>query len=59
MAPRGSTRRGSAGRDEVIWVEGEKPTKSSMNRHPWWYDQVKKARHRTDGAVAVFNFKIV
>ena len=25
-----------------IWVEGEKPTKSTMNRHPWWYDQVKK-----------------
>ncbi len=25
-----------------IWVEGEKPTKSAMNRHPWWYDQVKK-----------------
>ena len=27
---------------ETIWVEGEKPTKSTMNRHPWWYDQVKK-----------------
>jgi hypothetical protein len=25
-----------------IWVEGEKPAKSTMNRHPWWYDQVKK-----------------
>ena len=25
-----------------IWIEGEKPEKSSMNRHPWWYDQVKK-----------------
>ncbi|MCX7419288.1 MAG: hypothetical protein NT013_07095 [Planctomycetia bacterium] len=29
-------------RAETIWVEGEKPTKSTMNRHPWWYDQVKK-----------------
>jgi hypothetical protein len=24
------------------WIEGEKPTKHSMNRHPWWYDQVKR-----------------
>lgn len=29
-------------RAELIWIEGEKPTKSTMNRHPWWYDQVKK-----------------
>ena len=27
---------------ESIWIEGERPTKSTMNRHPWWYDQVKK-----------------
>ena len=27
---------------EWIWVEGEKPAKQSMHRHPWWYDQVKK-----------------
>ncbi len=27
---------------ETIWIEGEKPAKSTMNRHPWWYDQVKK-----------------
>lgn len=27
---------------ETILIEGEKPTKSTMNRHPWWYDQVKK-----------------
>lgn len=32
----------SAAHAESIWVEGEKPTKSTMNRHPWWYDQVKK-----------------
>jgi hypothetical protein len=25
-----------------IWVEGEKPTKSTMHRHPYWYDQVLK-----------------
>ncbi len=28
-------------RAETIWIEGEKPAKSTMNRHPW-YDQVKK-----------------
>ena len=26
---------------ETIWVEGEKPEQSTMNRHPW-YDQVKR-----------------
>ncbi len=28
-------------RAETIWVEAEKPAKSTMNRHPW-YDQIKK-----------------
>lgn len=27
---------------ETIWQEGEKPTKSKVERHPWWFDQVKK-----------------
>ena len=27
---------------QTIWVEGERPARSTMNRHPWWYDQVKK-----------------
>ena len=31
----------SSARAETIWVEGEKPTKSTMNRHPW-YNDVKK-----------------
>ena len=26
----------------VIWIEGEAPASSTMHRHPWWYDQVKK-----------------
>ena len=26
----------------TIWIEGETPIRSTMNRHPWWYDQVKK-----------------
>src|SRR6185369_3976727 len=24
-----------------IWIEGENPVVNKMNRHPWWYDQVK------------------
>src|SRR5579871_975708 len=31
----------SVAQAEFFWIEGEKPTKSTMNRHPW-YDQVKK-----------------
>ena len=29
---------------QTIWVEGEKPFRSSVSRHPWWYDQVKKSQ---------------
>src|SRR6266480_7112795 len=25
---------------DAIWIEGETPSRSAMNRHPWWYDQV-------------------
>src|SRR5580704_7588009 len=28
--------------DTTIWIEGENPTVNKMNRHPWWYDQVKR-----------------
>jgi hypothetical protein len=34
-------------RAETIWVEGEKPTKANVSRHPWWYDQVE--RHLLSG----------
>jgi hypothetical protein len=27
---------------EAIWLEGEKPARASVTRHPWWYDQVKR-----------------
>lgn len=27
---------------ESLWVEGESPQSQTMNRHPWWYDQVNK-----------------
>ena len=33
---------GSRAIGAVIWIEGEKPTRQSMHRHPWWYDQVNK-----------------
>lgn len=23
-----------------VWIEAENPTRHSMHRHPWWYDQV-------------------
>ena len=39
---------------ETIWIEGEKPTKSTMNRHPWWYDQVKK--EQLSGGEWISNF---
>jgi hypothetical protein len=29
-------------RAQTIWREGERPTRSNMNRHRWWYDRVKK-----------------
>src|SRR5258708_38849911 len=28
-------------RASVIWTEAEKPMRSTMHRHPWWYDKVK------------------
>src|SRR5579862_5434922 len=32
----------AAGPVTTIWIEGENPTVNKMNRHPWWYDQVKR-----------------
>ena len=37
-----------------IWVEGEKPTNSTMHRHPYWYDQVK--RDQLSGGDLISNF---
>lgn len=37
-----------------IWIEGEKPTVNKMNRHPWWYDQVK--REQFSGGDFISNF---
>ena len=38
-----------------IWVEGEKPARSSMNRHPWWYDKVNK--DQLSGGDFISNFE--
>ncbi len=32
----------SVGPAQTVWREGEDVDRSTMNRHPWWYDQVKK-----------------
>jgi hypothetical protein len=37
-----------------IWVEGEKPATSTMHRHPYWYDQVK--RDLLSGGDLISNF---
>jgi hypothetical protein len=44
----------SSTRAAWIWVEGEKPSKESMSRHPWWYDKVKK--DQLSGGDFVSNF---
>ncbi len=31
-----------AGLGQTVWIEGEKPTRAAVVRHPWWYDKVKK-----------------
>ena len=33
-----------AARPATIWIEGEKPARHTMNRHPWWYDKVKRGQ---------------
>jgi hypothetical protein len=37
-----------------IWVEGEKPAASTMHRHPYWYDMVK--RDQLSGGDLMSNF---
>ncbi|MGQ9605246.1 MAG: hypothetical protein ACUVTW_03530, partial [Thermogutta sp.] len=39
---------------ESLWVEGELPQSHTMNRHPWWYDQVK--REHLSGGDWISNF---
>src|SRR5947209_20614406 len=44
-------------RTETIWVEGEHATKSTMHRHPWWYDKVKKDRLSGGDFISNFDFE--
>jgi len=37
-----------------VWIEGEEPAVNRMNRHPWWYDQVK--RDQFSGGDFISNF---
>ncbi|HEU5117676.1 MAG TPA: hypothetical protein VFT74_13695 [Isosphaeraceae bacterium] len=45
---------GSA-RSSWIWVEGETPVRSSMHRHPFWYDQVRKEQLSGGGLISNFH----
>jgi len=45
---------GSDSATPVIWVEGENPAINKMNRHPWWYDKVK--RDQLSGGDLISNF---
>ena len=49
-----ATATGGTARAGWIWVEGEKPAASTMHRHPYWYDQVKK--DRLSGGDLISNF---
>lgn len=46
---------GEARRGFTLWIEGEAPTESRMNRHPWWYDRVD--RSQLSGGDWISNFK--
>jgi hypothetical protein len=41
-------------RAQWVWVEGEKPVRSTMHRHPYWFDQVK--RDQFSGGDFISNF---
>jgi len=38
-----------------IWFEGENPVVNRMNRHPWWYDQVKRDQFSGGDFISNFN----
>lgn len=46
---------GSAFAGEWLWIEGEKPAASTMTRHPWWYDKVKKEAFSGGDFISNFN----
>lgn len=38
-----------------LWIEGEDAIRQSMNRHPWWYDQVKTNLFSKGGFLSNFH----
>jgi hypothetical protein len=44
-------------RSATIWVEGEKPTANTMNRHRWWYDKVKRSQLSAGDWISNFSDK--
>lgn len=47
-----------ASQAQKIWVEGENPVKSTMTRHPWWYDLVKKDQLSGNDFISNWNEKV-
>ena len=52
---------------DAIWIEGEAPASSQVQRAPWWYDQVKKdvlsgndfiSNYGTLEGMAVYDFEV-
>ncbi len=46
---------GGMGSAAWIWIEGENPATNLMNRHPWWYDQVKRDQFSGGDFISNFN----
>lgn len=40
---------------DVIWTEGETPAASTMVRHPWWYERVRKEELSGGDFIASFS----
>ncbi len=41
-----------------VWVEGEKPVRSTMHRHPYWYDKVKRELLSAGDLMSNFDEKV-
>ena len=44
-----------AARAASVWIEGENVDRDAMNRHPWWYDQVKPDALSSGAWISNFN----
>lgn len=43
--------------DDYYWIEGESTKSATMNRHPWWYDQVDKKQLSSGDWISNFSDK--